>query len=447
MRRRMPAGGALALAACTGSSPTLPTPVAPDAPNVLLVSLDTLRSDRLSLYGHDRPTAPGLSAIAAQGAWFPHSWSAAPETDGSHGSLFTGRAVSSHGKYGYGDVLPDREVTLAEVFASAGYDTWAATSSDKFVCAAGFDQGFADYDLYVDGGKMVWSAQAHQRALEQMSAPRDRPWFGFVHLFDPHAPYTSPEPYESMFLRGALDVEPPKTVHFIREHRRDKGLSDDILYDLVDLYDGAVANADERTRSLWHAAQLSRRDTVVIVTSDHGEAFHEHRYLGHDRELWEELVRVPLVVWAPGRVAPGTVIDAPVHSFDVLPTVLELAGLQPPAGVEGQSVAPALTGAGPAPTGRMLPLQDQNRWGVVADRPDGRFKLIAWLKSADVKLFDLTSDPGETTNLASQRPDVVEALQAELVRLGVRRPRRFSVEREKISEAELEALKEIGYVE
>lgn len=456
-----PIAALIALAACTGSTPD-PTPAAADTrPNVLVVSLDTLRSDRMPLYGYDKDTAPTMSAIAAEGAWMSRSWSQAPQTDGTHAAMFTGRFASTHGKFSHEQRLPDSELTFAEHFGTQGYRTWAVASSLKFIPESGFSQGFDEYDLFGEGPVVRRGDAAMNLAFERM-AEADGPWLGFLHLFDVHAPYTPPEPHRGKFLVGEPAIDPRKTVNFIRRKRRADSIPVDKLTTLNQLYDGGIHHVDSRVARLWAHLKASERETILVLTSDHGEAFYEHRYLGHSIELWEEIVRVPWIVWAPGRVQAGKRIDTAAQTVDLMPTIIDLAGLPPVPERDGESFGPALRGDGPAPAeDRLIVFQETKRWGVLRTTPEGTFKLVTPVRAKKrekllagekktlkrVRLFDLATDPGERHNLAKERPDVVARLTADLNSLGSEDPMARSQHRDDISEEELEGLRAIGYVD
>jgi len=453
------------LAACTGAPGTPsaepPASAEPDRPNVLVVSLDTLRSDHLALYGYPHDTAPTLSAIAAEGGWMSRTWSQAPQTDGTHASMFTGRFASSHGKYTHEQRLPASEQTFAEYFAESGYRTWAVATSLKFDEKSGFRQGFQEYDLFPEGPVVKRGDEALARALEQLERD-DGPWLGFLHLFDVHAPYTPPAPHRERFLVGEPALDPRRTVDFIRRNKRAASLPVAKLNTLTQLYDGGIHHVDARVAVVWEKLKASPRDTVLVLTSDHGEAFFEHRYLGHSKVLWEEVVRIPWIVWAPGRVQAGKRLDTAAQTVDLMPTIIDLAGLPPVPGQDGESFAPALRGDGPAPAeDRLVVLQELDRWGVIrttADRiwkltipirPKKRKKLLAGERTSHkgARLFDLASDPAERNNLAAAHPDVVASLTGALADLGADDPLARSDQRDDITEDELEGLRAIGYVE
>jgi len=419
------------------------------SPNVLLVSLDTLRADHLPSAGYSRDTAPTLSRIAAEGARFSRSWSQSSNTDATHSSIFSGRFVSHHGKYGSRQRLPDSTHTLAEHFAAHGYRTFGVASSDKFIAKSGFSQGFDTWQVYKDGMKNDWSTQATATALERLGEPdTDRPWFGFVHLFDAHAPYNSPEPHKTRFLRGPLDIEPRRTVDYIREHRRARDRPEAELHDLVDLYDGGISYLDTRVAQLWEQAQRSERPTIMVLTSDHGEAFGEHDYLGHSDVVWEEAVRVPLIVWAPDRVPADRTLDLPVQSADLYGTLSELAGLPVPDGLDGASLAAELQGhEARAPRDRVLPVQTPKHWALIQEVDGTLFKYRVALKAQRSFLVDIEEDPTERVDLSAQHPELVAELQAVMVELAIHNPGRFSDERHDMDAAEVEALKAIGYLD
>lgn len=433
---------------------------AADAPNVLVVSLDTLRSDHMGLYGYDKDTAPTLTAIAAEGAWMSRTWSQAPQTDGTHAAMFTGRFASTHGKFTHNERLPETETTFAEHFRAQGYRTWAVATSLKFDPKSGLSQGFEDWDLFPECPVVARGDHAMARAGEQMND--EGPWLGFLHLFDVHAPYTPPEPHRSAFLTGEPAVQPSNTIEFIRRNRRAPNIAPARLRSLVELYDGGIHHADSRMATLWDRVRASNRDTILIITSDHGEAFSEHRYLGHSNVLWEEVVRVPWIVWAPGRVTASSRVDAPAQTVDLFPTIAALAGLPPPTAMQGRSFAPVLTGHGdPPPDDRMIVLQEHDRWGVVQEIDGEMWKLVLrvrkhrrdklasgeGLDNPKVRLTNLSQDPAESANLAKDRPDIRDALLAQLQTLGSDDPDARSEQRDDISEEELEGLRAIGYVD
>jgi arylsulfatase A-like enzyme len=269
-----------------------------------------------------------------------------------------------------------------------------------------------------------------------------------VHFFDVHAPYGPPEPHRSAFLRGPLTVKPRRSVNFIRRHRRDRKVPRKHLNTLSDLYDGGIQYVDTRVKRLLEAVERSDRPTIVVVFSDHGEAFHEHGYLGHDNVVWDEVSRVPWVVWAPDLVQAGQRIDTTAQTVDIFPTITDLAGLSMPPDLDGSSFAPALRGeTNTVTTDRIIPIQDDKMWGLVVETEEGLFKLHVRIKKRKLTLYDLTRDPGETVDVQAAHPALMARLVAELERLNIRHPEKNSIHREDITSDEEEALRAIGYVD
>ena len=437
-------------------------PAAAPGPNVLLVSLDTVAAGHMELYGYPRSTMPTLTRLAGEGAYFTRSWSQSPQTDGTHAALFTGRLSSTTGRYHYDHALRDSEQTLAEHFQSQGYRTWAITSSKKFERETGLDQGFSVWEIQSDGPVIPRGDRAVAVALEQMEVAPGQPWLGFVHLYDAHAPYTAPEPFRSTFHPGAPSIPPRDTVDYLSRHRYDKRIPPQHLQTLSDLYDAGLAHLDSRLGTLTEAATRGGRDTIVVFISDHGEAFHEHGYLGHSIMLWEEIVRVPWVVWSPGRVPPGTRIDALSQSIDLMPTLVELAGLPPAGTTEGLSFAPALQGAPQRfDASRPVVLQGVKRWGVIQETPNGLHKLTLKVnankrerlaageevKRNGARLVELRDDPGERTDLKADQAATADQLFGILEALGAGNPLAQTAERDDITVQDEEALRAMGYVE
>lgn len=420
----------------------------PDAPNVLLVSLDTVRADHIGAWGYARDTMPTLDAVAAEGARFARSWAQAPLTDGTHGSLFSGRTVIHHAKLKQGLRLPDDEWTLAEHFAHHGYRTFGLATSIKFVPDANFGQGFATWELFPDGPKARRSPKVLAR-LPALTADESAPFFGFVHLFDAHAPYSPPEPHRSLFLDGKPAIAPAKTIDFIQKNRRNKKVPDRKRQTLIDLYDGSLHYLDTHVARLMELARGTRRPTIVVFFSDHGEAFGEHGYYGHDNVMWEEVLRVPVVIWAPGRVPAGAVVTVPTQTVDLYPTLVSLAGLPLPTGLDGFDFGPALRGTpgAPLPGERILVLQDDNTWALVTERAAGLYKLIARLKPRRLRLHHLGDDPRERRDATPRAPALAAELKAAFQALGPNRPFRNGEKRAPLSAEETEELRALGYMD
>jgi len=437
----------LVLASC--SRPVERPPSKAEAPNILLISLDTLRSDRLPCYGYDKNTAPWLCQIAAEGAQFDRSWAQTPATDGTHSSLFTSRHPYEHGKLGHTTRLGDEHLTLAEHLAAQGYRTAAFASSMKFIPNSGFDQGFETYEHHPKVHKSKRSARVNAAAASVMAEPGDAPWFIFAHYFDVHAPYHAPEPYGSRFLVGEA-LKPAQTVNVIRRDQNGKQKATPaVLASLRSQYDGQIAYLDHMLASLWPAIQADTdRPTLVLLTADHGEAMKEHDFLGHGIFLYEELLRVPLIVWYPGVVPAGRRIQTPVQSVDVYPTLVELAGLPVPPGLSGHSFASTLRG-GPEPSlRRALVLQAPKRSALLVSEPAGLFKYTERHRSEpSPRLVRVDGPLASESDVSDQFPALRQQLEAHMGSLPVGRRAKAAQRRQDIGAEEEEELRALGYID
>ena len=454
------------LVACGDPGPA--APAASRGPNVLLVSIDSLRADHLGCYGYERDTSPALDALAAEGVRYatvaaPSSW-----TLPAHATLFTALPPEGHGLRVDATALTDDAVCLAEVLQDAGYATSAFVGGPFLRSMYGLDQGFDHYDESV-----VKSFRDSQRGITSPDlvanttawiddwdrAGREQPFFVFLHLWDVHYDYAPPPPYDTLFdpdYTGDItgdDFETGRAVH------RDMDPVD--LEHVVALYDGEIRFTDEHLgRLLAHLDELGLRDDLlVVVTADHGEEFFEHGAKGHRKNLFDPALLVPLVMRWPGRLPAGEVVDAQVRLQDVPTTILSLVGVEPPLGFgfqgEGapQDIA-ALMGAGDGPgsgSGSLPAFGDLE--GRVTTLRTERFKFVRRQSpSGDVResLFDVTGplevrvDSGTPSAEVSASMDTLrDALQAWKVRWGRRRP--LSVEIQ-LSDEQLETLRALGYI-
>jgi arylsulfatase A-like enzyme len=405
-----------------------------ERPNVLLISIDTLRADRLGCYGYPRPTSPAIDAMAAEGARFANALAQSNWTLPSHYSMLTSLYPGAHG------VNPDRwqlagvrgshetfrirgsgrERTLAERLRDAGLFTAAITESGWVDAKFGFDQGFASYVAHADDRL----ADATQRmTLDWLRAHQTLPFFLFVHTYQTHQPYHQPPPYDTLFVDPAhLGYALPGVRLSMQALDRFKdGTFPPTAGDrdaFSGLYDGEVRYVDAFVEALLAELEntgLDRR-TVVLLTSDHGEEIFEHGNFDHGKTLYDEVMRVPLILWGPGRIPAGKVVDAPVASLDVLPTLVELAGgtlsgQGADGDVQGRSLIPFLTDG--SPEHRVLFAEGWADESVpLTSVWDGALKAVfhgAELETAE--LYDLRRDPGETVDLSSDRPDDVDRLR------------------------------------
>ncbi len=405
-------------------------------PNVLLVSIDSLRADHLHAYGYPRETSPAIDALARDGALFrvvvaPSSW-----TLPSHMTLLTALPPELHGVTTNERRLEPRALTLAEVLRDAGYATAGFVAAPYVRAMYGFDQGFDVYDESIvaeglfDSLLGVTSPESTRlvtRYLEEWNtAGRKKPFFVFLHLWDVHYDYQPPPPYDTMF---DPDYDGPITgKDFLFDPNIRKGMPERDYAHVLALYDGEIRFVDEHIgRIVDHLRTLGVLDeTVVVVTSDHGEEFLEHGRKGHGETLYDEVLLVPLVIRFPPGVARGRVIAEQVRLMDVAPTILALAGVPrpeafgtPPGTEHGAlSLASALAPRSPADVPELVAFSTTTMAKATRSstrRPDA--KLIVHSPGPPrPELYDLKNDPREQSNLArgASPPSFLRSLEEQL---------------------------------
>lgn len=436
----------LAAALLAGSAPTGCAPGAPERPDVLLITLDTTRADHLGCYGHERATSPHLDALAAQSIRFTRALSTSSWTLPAHASLFTGKFPASHGArfdprgaLVLADAitapaelraqgLSPAEVTLAERLRDAGYDTAAVVGGPWLLRPFGLAEGFAHYD---DAGITSYEGRradaVTDAALAWLGRERDAPFFLFLNYFDPHFPYDPPEPWAQRFLLPGSPPRPSWRPHF------------------EPLYDAEILFMDAQIGRLLDALRESGRfdGTLIVVTADHGELFGEHEAWGHQRFLYEELLRIPLIVKPAGPPQPGRAEHAPVQILDVFALILAAAGVAPPAGVQAQR-PPDVDHPLLAEVYHPEPDSPDGGWRA---RWDGRFKLLRSARGRS-QLFDLFNDPGEERDLWGRNParDRASLASLEAAFRALPAPPPAGPERELDAETR-KALKGLGYLQ
>jgi len=428
---------ALAVVACA-------QPVDPP-PSVVLIVLDTVRADHMGLYGYERDTTPRLAEWAQRGTVFDNAFSTAAWTLPGVGSLLTGLYPSQHGAGISGPRrMHDDVPTMAEVLSAAGYDTGAVANVGFLSPVFGLNRGFVDYDLETGGDQGGRRADASvDWALNWLSERSDRPSLLLLHLFDAHRFYDAPPPARGVFTSEYAADYDPATLATLDSRVEAERRGD---------MDFHVAAYDEEI--LWLDMQVDRflnelrenglfDDTLVILTADHGEAFREHGAIAHGSSLHNEVIRVPLIVWAPGQTE-GQRLAAPVSLVDIFPTVTEYAGL-PAIETSGLSLRGALRGEEVAP--RAIFAQNRFYRTDLTTLIRWPLKLIQDHKNQLRMLYDLQLDPGETENLWDRDdPDVVRLVNAMRREVRAIRQGREGSEVE-MSEELAERLRALGYIQ
>ena len=392
--------------------------------NVLMITLDTTRADRLGCYGYSLARTPVLDRLAQRGVLFERAYAPVPLTLPSHASMLTGLYPPEHGlRNNGGAALPAGLPTLATELQAAGYDTGAFVAAfvldHKFGLQRGFDKYDDDLSLsdptldghhqYRDGSLVI------DAALRWLRPRTQKPFFCWVHLFDPHYPYLA---HEERFGDNFADR----------------------------LYDAELAYVDEQIDRLLLSMEKSGvlENTVIVVVGDHGESLGEHGELSHSMTVYDATLRVPLLVASPKDIRPGHRVVEPVSLVDLAPTILEHLGQKPLANTSGRSLQPSLRGE--AMPG--LPCYAETdepyhagHWSPLRTLITQKWKYI---RSPRAELYDLLADPPELRNLAAEMPDQVQELEQELTAWEDRMNERLA-DNVALTEQERRALTGLGY--
>jgi choline-sulfatase len=398
----------------------------PRATNIVLVTIDTLRADRLGSYGYSKGQTPNLDHFARNGVLFENAVTPTPLTAPSHASIFTGLYPTAHKVRDTGGfILQPSLDTLARILQREGWDTAAFVGSSVLKKHFGFSQGFAVYDDEMpkpDARKIATdfaerrAGDVVNRAIAWLGRESGKQFFLWVHVFDPHFPYEPPAPYREKF-RGSP-------------------------------YDGEVAYTDQELGRLF--ASVSKKsapeNTLIAVLADHGESLGDHGEYSHGVFLYDSTLRIPFLLAGAG-VPAGVRVKQQARTIDLLPTLLELAGQKPPLGVQGASLTPSFTGK-----------QDLASWSYLesfypklnlgwAELRGIRTNKWKYVRAPKPELYDLTQDPTETTNVIESHPKQVQQLEARLKSVaGIDGQSGEKVETTMLDQRTLQQLKSLGYL-
>jgi arylsulfatase A-like enzyme len=421
--------GALSFIVQPSSSTTADGASSDQRPNIILIGVDTLRADRMSCYGYAQQTSPHMDALAADGVRYEHMIAQSSWTKPSFATIFTALYPSSHQAVYKPDRLPGAVTTLAEVLSAAGYRSGGLANNINIAPHFGFDQGFDDYEFLAPDYDFWASASSSQLAIYQIArrvrvrlsgdairfqdfyqdaavvnrealawleAHRESNFFLFLHYMDPHDPYFE-HPYNGRGYARARDQNP------------DPALAPTFSA----LYDGEVRYLDEHLGRLfdWLKANGLYDDALIVLTADHGEEFQEHGGWWHGTTLYEEQIRVPLIVKYPGNAQAGTVVTDLARSLDIAPTILDVTGLAIPGTMMGRSLwsdtePPSYVFSEEDHEGNVLrSLRTLSDKLILAnsDNPRGLPETV---------LFNLLDDPEEQNNLEAQAPALVGEMKA-----------------------------------
>jgi len=407
----------------------------PERPDILLILVDTLRADHLGVYGYERDTSPNLDAWAKRGIVFDQARSTAPWTNPAIASLFAGLYPQSvlppatH-KEAIRLIVPDSHEMLAERLHTAGYRTVALVDHPGLGRGNGFGQGFESYDhLYELAGESGWTDTpadfVAETVRDRLESADQRPTFLYLHLVYPHRPYSPPEPHGSYF-------ESP--------HEGGRGAR---RAEAIDSYDGEIRYMDTLIGSLERLLRELELEPWILFTSDHGEGFWEHGRSEHGNSFFDELLRIPLIVIPPpGSGQKAGRSDRLVSLLDLHPTVLEIAGIELPEGLDGLSL---LTDRAATTPGRSLISESPHSrsiHGAAIIRDHTKYIL-----DRDRSAYDVFEDPAESHPVATtvETWQLVERLLLEHRRRN--ELRRIAPETREPDPETIERLKALGYVD
>ena len=399
-----------------------PSAAAGNPLNVVLITIDTLRADHLGAYGYRRPTSPRIDALARSGALFEHAYTFWPKTRGSFVMMMTGRRPSVNGYSKTHPILVDFNPTLSSVLKGAGYETTALVDNPNLAARHGYSKGFDRYRETWEE-KALDSEMARTRAItaEAVAFLRERrsesPFLLWLHYVNPHAPYTPPPPHDTAFMdaQASSSRRLPVVPGFhggLPKQWAVKG--QDRLGYYVAQYDGEIAAVDQEVGAVVDALASGRLagETVVVLTSDHGESLGEHDYyFDHGEDLFEPSMAIPLIVVMPGAPA-GVRSRALASTLDLVPTVLDLLKVSYPPDLAGVSLLAEAKGQASGAAARLF---GQNERNLTATW-DERYRLVATPSDAgeQTAFYDRVADPGETRDVSRGNPEVLRTARREL---------------------------------
>lgn len=440
---------------------------ADQSPNVLFITIDTLRADHLSSWGYHLETSPNIDRLADEGVRFAKAYTVTSRTSPSHMSMFTSRYPQEHGAKlnGFAPPADMRFLYLPQILKNFGYKNGAFVSawplSKKLT---GLDRFFDVYDQdlsrsYQTINSMRWAEDVAPRAMAWMEKQKGQgPFFCWVHFFDPHSPYDFREDFEPTKTTGRPDLT----------QQRGQGA----VLDAVKAYNSEILYTDH-----WVGKLIERVDelgltdeTIVVVVSDHGESLGERDYQGHSRRLWESIVHVPLIIRYPGKVEAGRVVEATVTTLDVMPTLLDLTVKQTkpdapiPTEMVGRSLAAALLNGEEIPSRQaravafagqkwMMPKWLSKLWLRDLDFPlrmsylNGDHKVIWTPENEEMEIYDLSADPYEMKPATPDDGDRSYKREEEALTKWFKSTHLAEEGENRMDSSDCEALKSLGYIQ
>lgn len=450
---------------------------------VILITLDTVRADHLSVYGYNRITSPNIDKFSEDGIVFENTVCQVPITRPSHFSILTGRYPSSHGLTDNFSITPEDVPLLSEHMTENGYTSAAFVSAAVFDSSFNTNFGFQEYfdtivnnffsphfvfvaDLYymglIDIKNENSAAETNQVVFKWLEKNGNKQFFIWLHYFDPHTPYTPPERFKNMYTDKDFDIDKYYDYDWEKEHYntelKEVVLDEEIVKHAVDLYDAEIRSMDEELGKLFN--ELRRLNvyekSLIIVTADHGESFEHGYYFDHGDRLYEGLIRVPFILKLPGKIWKGEKINTQVETVDIAPTVLEILSISPLQGIEGKSLVGLMSKEeeeDSAGNKSYAYSQTPYRGGYYFKAKElqsirsNDWKLIYDVRSKEYELFNLHGDPAEKNDVAASQ--IAARRELELALSKFNNTFRRKVDKTKkvdMDQTTLKQIKSLGYV-
>ena len=435
-----------------------------DPRNVILITADTLRADYLHCYGNNRIGTPNIDKLAREGILFRNCFCQSTTTNPSHASILTSLYPKDHRVYLNTDYLPEDVRMISEYMRDAGFNTVGAVSAPHLNPeVSGFGRGFSTFISCQ--GPQATASQTNQNVLSWLRENSRSKFFMWLHYFDPHTPYTPPTAFGQGYYEG--DPRDPRhtsmaEVAYPRRWEKNAALMEwlkgvtDIQFPIAQ-YMGEISYLDAQIGAVIAALydQGVQGNTMIIFTSDHGEALGEHHIYFAHAGLYEATVRVPLIVWYPSSLQPDT-IDSYVMGIDIMPTILDSCGVEVQASIRGRTLLSLVRGATEAihdwvfceHVANNQAMMRNKKWKYIKSLKNWRFNERFIITEGNRELYDLESDPGELNNCANDYPALEKELDEELVAwLEKTPPRRGPMAKPPVSEEVKENLRALGYTD
>jgi len=438
--------------------------------NVILISLDTLRPDHLGCYGYSRDTSPNIDALAKDSALFWNTFATSPWTLPSHVSLFTSLNCINHQVYQGNQTMDPSILTLAEILRTRGYFNGAITGGGFVSGFFGFSKGFDSYHVRGQIEAKNSAETASRAVLDWMDRHKDRNFFLFLHTYQIHNPYSPPAPYNELFLKKSSTLTEIDMSSFRLNHEnRYKPMTDDLRQNFIDLYDGEIRYTDESLIKplLNKLKELNLyKSTMIILTSDHGEEFYEHNSWHHTHSVYNETIKVPLIIKFFNSNHMGKKIPKFARLIDIMPTILEELGINPSKyQMDGKSLLELLrdeqeemeervfiSELGPNVMQRHVPKKVAINLGkhklIINNEfnsEDLAYFLFSLPKIEPMEVFELEKDPDELHNKSQEYPQLTREL-LDFLKNQNKKTRKVSAEEAKMSEELREQLRALGYI-